>query len=238
MVDRVDREPAYLLHQRPYRNSSQLLECFSPNYGRVGLVAQGSRRARGGTRALLQPFVPLSLSWSRRGELGRVTTVDVFAHAIELGGRHLLAGYYASELILYLLARDDANPAAFSNYSDCLTALGRCESIARTLRLYEYRLLRSLGFGLELERDVVSSEPIQADLRYSFDVEHGPRAVVGTIGHRGRDLISLRDERLDDESSIATARDVLGEALTRHLGGRRLRSRDVAREIVARGIEL
>ena len=235
-MDRVDREPAYLLHQRPYRNSSQLLECFSPSRGRIGLVAQGSRRAGRGARALLQPFVPLELSWRRRGELGRLTAVEALGHAMELHGRHLLAGYYANELILRLLARDDANPAAFSNYIGCLTALGRRESVARTLRLYEYRLLRSLGFGLELGRDVVSHEPIRPELSYSVDVESGPRAMTDAGGYSGRDLISLRDERLEDDASVAAARDLLGRALALHLGARGLRSSDVARDIVARGI--
>jgi DNA repair protein RecO (recombination protein O) len=204
----------------------------------VGLIAQGSRRADGGARALLQPFVALKISWVRRGELGRMTAVDKLNSAIELRGRYLLAGYYASELILRLLARDDPNPTAFAHYSECLTALGCEENVARTLRLFEYRLLQSLGFAFELERDVVSLEPIDPEARYAVDVESGPRRVVASGGYLGRDLISLREERLDDEASVAAVRDLLGEALERHLGGRRLRSRDVARDIVARGVGL
>jgi DNA repair protein RecO (recombination protein O) len=166
-----------------------------------------------------------------------MTAVDKAPQTMELTGQHLLAGYYANELVLRLLARDDPNPTAFSHYSECLGALGRRDRVARTLRLYEFRLLRSLGFGLELGRDVISNEPVRPELRYAVDVESGPR-VADTGGYWGRDLISLRDERLDDEASVATARDLLGEALARHLGGRRLRSRDVARDIAARGIGL
>ncbi|HEX5418578.1 MAG TPA: DNA repair protein RecO C-terminal domain-containing protein [Gammaproteobacteria bacterium] len=79
-------EPAFVLHQRPYRNTSQLLECLTAEHGRIGLIAQGSRRALGGQRALLQPFVPLRLSWVRRGELGRLTGVEPGGWGVEAVG--------------------------------------------------------------------------------------------------------------------------------------------------------
>jgi DNA repair protein RecO (recombination protein O) len=40
---RVSLEPAYVLHGRPYRESSLLLEAFTRDHGRVGLVARGAR---------------------------------------------------------------------------------------------------------------------------------------------------------------------------------------------------
>src|SRR5690606_28171849 len=87
----VRLERGFVLHQRPYRNTSQLLECVTAAHGRVGLVARGSRAGRGSRRALLQPFTPLRLSWTRRGELGTLTDVEPDGPPAALTGEALLA---------------------------------------------------------------------------------------------------------------------------------------------------
>ena len=73
---RVNLDAAWLLHTRSYQESSLLLELFSRQYGRVGLVARGVRRSRTGRQGLLQPFCPLLCSWISRGELGTLTEVE------------------------------------------------------------------------------------------------------------------------------------------------------------------
>ncbi len=72
----VQLQPAWLLHRRDYRNTSLLLDVFTRDFGRRGLVAKGARRARGGSGPLLQAFRPLLLSWSGRGELGTLTGIE------------------------------------------------------------------------------------------------------------------------------------------------------------------
>mgnify|MGYP000668136443 CR=1 FL=1 len=49
---RVSLQPAFVLHSRPYRDTSLLLEVFTAEYGRLSLVGKGARRrARGGSGA-------------------------------------------------------------------------------------------------------------------------------------------------------------------------------------------
>jgi DNA repair protein RecO (recombination protein O) len=232
----VEGEPAFLLHQRPWQNSSQLLEVLSMHYGRIGLIAQGSRRQRRGARALLQPFVPLRMSWVRRGELGRMTAVEPGSAPLELSGSALLAGYYANELIITLTSRDDPAAELFAHYTHCVGELAAGDSVARNLRLFEYRLLAALGFGLQLDVESGSGQPLSADREYAFSLDDGARPTSGEAGYRGADLISLREERLDDAGSLRAARQLLGEALARQLGTKRLKTREVLREIDARGL--
>ena len=240
--ERVLLEHGFVLHQRAYRNTSQLLECETVEHGRVGLVARGSRRAASGQRALLQPFVPLRLSWAKRGELGRLTQVEAAAASCELVGQHLLAGYYANELLLRLTARDDPNPKVFSCYSRCLAELADCAPVARTMRIFEMSLLEALGYGLELDSDVATGEPLRAERSYAYEAEHGLRATV--FGDRdpdadvfsGRELISLREHVLDDDDSLRAAQRLLGRVLRLYLGERPLKSRLVLQDIVRRGL--
>jgi DNA repair protein RecO (recombination protein O) len=236
-------EHGFVLHQRAYRNTSQLLECVTATHGRVGLIARGSRRTKsrdGSQRALLQPFVPLKLSWLQRGELGRLTHVEPAAQSYELAAQRLLAGYYGNELLLRLTARGDPNTEVFSCYSRCLADLAGGAHVARTLRIFELHLLRALGYGLELDADVATGEPLRGDLRYVFELEHGVRVTdvedPDADVYSGGDLISLRDEVLGDEGSVRTAQRLLGRVLRVYLGDRPLQSRLVLQDIVSRGL--
>jgi DNA repair protein RecO (recombination protein O) len=238
--EQVLLERGFVLHQRPYRDSSQLLECITATHGRIGLVARGSRKASSRQRALLQPFVPLKLSWVRRGELGRLTHVEADAASYSLEGHGLLAGFYCSELLLRLTARGDPNVEVFSCYSRCLAELGEGSSVARALRGFELKLLRALGYGLELEGDSATGEPLRADLSYVYELEQGfRRAEPGDSDedrYPGRDLLALRDLKLEDDASLRTAQRLLGRALRLHLGERPLKSRLVLQDIVSRGL--
>src|SRR4029077_9178113 len=64
-----DDEPAYVLHSYPFKETSLVVEVFSRNLGRVGLVARGARRPKEYLRGILMAFQPLSLSWSGKAEL-------------------------------------------------------------------------------------------------------------------------------------------------------------------------
>ena len=238
--EQVLLEPGFVLHQRPYRNTSQLLECVTASHGRVGLVARGSRRPGSGQRALLQPFVPLRLSWLRRGELGRLTQVEVAGASYDLAAQRLLGAYYANELLLRLTARSDPNAEIFSCYSRCLAELAESKVVARPLRVFELGLLHALGYGIELGSDAASGEPVRPETRYVFEPEQGLRRAADVEAdadvYIGRDLIALRERRLDDDGSLRAAQRLLGRVLRAHLGERPLRSRLVLQDIVSRGL--
>ena len=76
---RIQLQPAYVLHHRPYRDTSRILELFTRDHGRVSVFARG---ARGGTKSgasllpILQPFNRLLVSWSGRGEAGQLTGAE------------------------------------------------------------------------------------------------------------------------------------------------------------------
>ena len=236
--ERVQLESGFVLHQRAYLNTSQLIECLTEHHGVIGLVAQGSRRRSSGRRAVLQPFSPLRLSWTRRTDLGRLTGVEAAGPALGLQGDNLFAGFYVNELVLRLMARGDANEAAYSCYSRCLADLATASVTARTVRLFELRLLQALGYGIELEHDVDTGNPIHPDGHYRFQLEHGfspcsePGAAADTYG--GSELISLREERLEDAQSLRAAKRLLTQSLKVYLGERPLRTRSILEDVIAR----
>lgn len=232
-------ETGYVLHQRPYRNTSLIVDCLTLNHGRVGLVAQAARRPGGGMNSLLQPFRRIRLSWVRRGELGRLTGVEPDAEPHSIEGDALMAAYYLNELLLRLVPSGDQNDRILSCYSSCLGRLAEDQNVARALRLFELDLLDELGYHVDLEQDFRTGEPIRPEHEYVFEHEGGMTistevATMGTFS--GVDLISLREHRLDDSNSLTAAKRLLARILDFHLGDRPLRTRQVMREIVDRGL--
>ncbi len=177
---------AYVLHQRPYRESSALLEVFAESHGRVGLVARGVRSPKSRQRGDLQPFRPLRLSWSGRGELGTLTGVESDGPSVALHGAALYSGFYLNELLVRLLARHDPHPRLYAQYRASLVQLGLASDIEPVLRIFEKRLLEEIGYGLLLDHEVRHGEAVQPDAWYDYHLESGPVPVA--TAHKRRAL--------------------------------------------------
>ncbi|MGH8441873.1 MAG: DNA repair protein RecO [Nevskiaceae bacterium] len=224
---RVQLEPAWVLSARPYRETSALIEAFAEHSGRVGLVARGVRGARARHRGLLQPFQPMLLSYSERGELGTLAAAEAGGAPVVLRGEAVFSGWYLNELVLRLLPRRDPHPGLFGHYSEALGALpGPGAAVA--LRVFEKRLLGELGYGLQLP------EPVESDAWYDWDAERGLRlAEPGPSSYRGTSLQALADETFDTEESLRDARRLMRAALQPHLGDRALRTPEMLRTLRA-----
>lgn len=229
-------QPAYILHQRPYRDTSLLLEVFSRDHGRFGLVARGARGPRSRIRGLLQPFQPLLLSWSGRTELGTLHSVEADGAAPRLAGATLYSGFYLNELLMRLLQRLDPHPELYAAYAEALVGLQT--EAQRPLRRFEKQLLESLGYGLLLDHEADSGEPVQAGVEYVYALESGPVRCLGTqaggLRLSGRSLLSLAAGELADAQSLGDAKRLLRAALALYLGDRGLKTREVFAAITGR----
>jgi len=230
-------DPAYILHQRPYGNTSMLLEAFTASSGRIGLVARGVRRQGSRTRALLEPFQPLLLGWRGRGELKTLTGVEEAAPGHPPRGRALYAGYYCNELILRLIERDSAETTVFAAYERVLGALQGEQIPEAALRAFELDLLEALGYAPELQMTADTGEDVIADREYDFFADTGPVAITGpqarpaSVRVRGASLLALAARNLEDPDALRSARRILRAALDPLLGGKPLKSRSVYRQL-------
>jgi DNA repair protein RecO (recombination protein O) len=225
---RVQQQPAFVLHARAYRESSLLLECFTREYGRVGLVARGVRRERSRwPRALLQPLVPLQVDWSGTGELATLTGLDAASAPFVLEGERLLSAMYLNELMLRLTARGDAYPQLFARYIETLGRLAVGAGVAWTLRRFERDLLAELGYAIMCEHEADNDVPIDAASEYVYFAEHGPRRWEGQAGVlrlRGSALLALHSDDEPDSTDLASLRRLMRHLIGQQLGGGSLRS--------------
>lgn len=176
-----------MLHSRPYRNTSQLVDIFSSNYGRLCLVAKGVRKSRSGLAGILQPFQPLTLSWVIKGDLGTLISADCAASPRWLGKQFVLSGMYVNELLVKLTQRHDPHCTLYKRYDEMIQAFhqlsGDDKSIAmpdfvfrieRLLRIFEKHLLIELGYGMTLDHDVIQGNAILENENYRYFLDSGP----------------------------------------------------------------
>lgn len=233
---RIDLQPGYILHSRPYRDSSALLEVLTAEYGRLALIARGARR-QGRKRVsgnILRPFLPLLLSYSGRGELRTLVGSELAGTAVELPGERLFSGLYLNELIMRLVHRHDPHPRLFALYSSTLASLGAESTLDAPLRRFELGLLEELGYSLDFTRDG-DSAPVEVDGWYSYQPEQGMvrRLAVKDSSpalYAGRDLLQLAAGNYDDDLRQVSKR-LFREILASHLGTEPLQSRELFRQL-------
>lgn len=224
---RIDQQPAYVLHARPYRETSLLLECLTHDHGRIGVVARGVRSEKGRLqRAQLEPFQPLLLDLLFRGELATLRAVEPAGAPRRLTGDGGMAGLYVNELVVRLTGRQDPQVDLFAIYATALERLAAGEPLAWTLRRFERDFLQSLGYGLVLDREADSQRPLAAEASYRFHPEVG--AVVCADGEagavRGADLLALAADRMPDQAGLVALRGMMRALIRFHLGGGELRA--------------
>ena len=228
---RVANEPAFLLHRRPYTESSVLIDLFSRHHGRMVLIAKGARKLKSRWRGALWPFQPLVAAWSGRGEVKTVTGMDGEGSSFGLRGKALYCGYYMNELVLRLLYRFDPNEVVFDSYRNALARLSTEADQERVLRIFEKQLLRDLGYGMHLVRDADGGSPIDPEQCYRYRPDAGPLQYSDIndngdgVRVHGTTLLALEEEIEFDERTRRESKRLIRSVLDYHLGGKALRTR-------------
>lgn len=225
-------QPTYILHSRPYRDTSLLLELFSQEHGRVSVVARGAKGPRSQFKGLLQPFVALLMSWQGKGELMTLTGAEASGIAPDFRGNALLCGFYLNELLMKLLHRDDAHPLLYQAYQHAVVDLQQGVSQQIILRNFEKQLLAELGYALHLTHETLSGDAIQNDFYYRYDPSQGLIVCNANMANsysvfRGDSLLALHENNLNTEDSLRDAKRLLRMALNRLLGNKPIKSREL-----------
>ena len=236
---RVDVEPAYILHHYPFRDSSQIIELFTRNHGRLSVIARGTLSAKSRLKSILQLFRPLQVSWSGKGELPVLTMAEpAEKHVLlQLSGKALPSAFYLNELLMRLLHRHDVHDEVFDLYHRSLYQLTREDCLEVTLRVFEKQLLNYLGFGINLTVDAESGESVNDSTDYVYYIEHGPVALKQDHDHaqahhlvlKGSSLLAFEHNQLQTETARRVIKSLMRLVLSYYLGDKPLKSRELFR---------
>lgn len=234
-MKRVLLQPAYVLHRRAYRETSYLVELFTPDHGRVAVVARGVNKPHSATQGLLQPFIPLLVSFAGKGELQSLSQVEANGSMQHLHGDCLFAGFYLNELLMCLLQKWDAHAGLYTIYEKTLMALQSETLEQKTLRTFEKTLLEELGYGFLPKSEVSLHNTFLPEKFYRFIPEHGfvvcdDNMVATAPAHTGnifsgKSLIAIAREDWQQAESLSDAKRLTRFILAPLLGSRPIYSR-------------
>ncbi|TKI06806.1 DNA repair protein RecO [Martelella alba] len=230
---------AFVLHGRPYSETSLLLDFFTENSGRVRILAKGARSRRSALKGVLQPFTPLLIRWSGRGEVKTLRNAEPVSLGLPLSGVMLYSGLYANELLSRVLAHETDDSSLFFDYLHCLQMLAAGnDSPEPALRRFELALLRHLGYGVDFLHCAATGLPVDDDMTYRFREEKGfiASVVIDHYSFTGRELQALARGEFPDADTLRAAKRFTRMALKPYLGGKPLKSRELFSRFVIKKI--
>lgn len=234
----------YVLHSRPYRETSVIVDLFTRDHGRISVVFRGVKSSKGKTSKgrLLQPFQPLSFLWAGERELKTGRDFELDGAACYLTGNLLYSALYLNELLQRLLFKEDPHPELYEVYCQSLRELQELQqqdmaAVEVVLRRFEWHLLADLGYEITLERDS-DYRPIDPALNYRYDADAGFLAVPRKIDpgyqqscFKGSELLAMAEQHWEQPDIRSAAKRLMRLALAPHLGDKPLKSRELFRQL-------
>ncbi|WP_145518029.1 DNA repair protein RecO [Yersinia mollaretii] len=226
---------AFVLHGRPYSETSLMLDLFTEGEGRMRVLAKGARGRRSNLKGCLQPFTPLLVRWSGRGEVKTLRSAEPVSLALPLSGSMLYSGLYVNELLSRVLEHQTNYSALFFDYLHCLQSLAGIDgSPEYALRQFELAILAHLGYGVDFLHCAGSGQPVSETMTYRYREEKGFIAslVIDHYSFTGRQLLALAHREFPDADTLRAAKRFTRIALKPYLGGKPLKSRELFRQFV------
>jgi len=213
----------YILNRRPFRESSQLLDIFTEDYGRICCVARPAKKRGKVVKGDIEPFRMLQMQWIGKGDVQ--TLIDV-----EEKGRHdippseLMFGLYLNELLLKLTRQHVSQTELFSAYKFTLHKLHDVVINRHILMRFELYLLNMLGYPID-ETVISKDELNESSQILSFNLDDGliikPHTSFDTTSMQSQGItiskelfLALQDIQNMQESEWKALRSFLDKVLS------------------------
>ncbi len=226
---------AFVLHTRPWSETSLLLDVFTEESGRVRLIAKGARSRRSNLKGALQPFVPLLIRFGGRGEVKTLRGAEAVSLALPLNGISLYSGLYVNELLARVLEQETRFSDLFFDYLHCIQELAGTDGTPEpALRRFELALLAHLGYGVDFLHCAGSGEAVSDNMTYLYREEKGfiASVVINNNSFTGHQLKALSERTFVNVDTLRAAKRFTRMALKPYLQGKPLKSRELFRQFV------
>ncbi len=233
MIEQWQR--GFVLHRREYSESSLLVDFFTENHGRITLLAKGARRPRSPLKSVLQPFTPLLLKWTGKGDLKTLTKAEPASLTLPMQTLALYSGFYVNEVLVRVLENHTAYPELFQHYLHCMTKLAsQPNEIEPILRIFEFQTLKALGYGVDFCHCAATGKPVDPKMTYQFRESEGFIASLLQNNHTfiGKDLLAFSEMDFSEKDTLQSAKRFTRIALKPYLGSAPLKSRELFQSVL------
>lgn len=228
----ISSTPAYILHVRPFKESSGIVECFTLEQGIISAVGKGIKRVKSRWFGLAQPFIHLEIAWVGKGDLKTLTHMESSSILPILKEQKLWMGLYLNELLIKLLQKYDPHPELFHIYEKTIKNLSHTQNdqdAQIVLRKFECGLLAHLGYGFSLTHDHYNGREILPELIYSYDPQMGLYE-LSTVhdpknAFSGASILALSTGDFQTLESLQEAKRLMRRVIAYYLGEQSLESR-------------
>jgi DNA repair protein RecO (recombination protein O) len=212
-TERVYRIEAIVLRRHDLGEADRILSVFSPDRGKLRLLAKGVRRPSSRKAGHLEPFTRAHLLIARGRDLDLITQAEAIDPYPNVRADLVRVGHaaYAVELLDRIAVEEAGNQRLFQLLRQTLERLSEGAHPALVLRHYELHLLEAAGFRPELTRCVAGREEIRAEDQF-FSPEAGgalcPRCGAGRPDARPISQAALRVLRHLQRSDFTLVADL------------------------------
>ncbi len=231
MTTKTQLHKAFVLLARPYRETSLLIDFITKDEGRISVIARGARRKKSNWKAILQPFISLTIGYGGKSDLATLYSVEQNQQTSRLSGCALMCGFYVNELLQRVLHRHDPCPEIFDAYADTLQKL-TSDNNEIILRKFEKNLLHDLGYGLQIKHEVITHVPIELKKYYYFTPHHGCTEFSQVYENQvsvflGEHLLAIDQDDFGHPDVLKSAKRLMRLAFQPLLGDKPLKSREL-----------
>ena len=220
-----------MLHTRPFKETSLLVDLFTRNHGKISVIAKGAKRPKSKIGIIKTPSCLFFVSCTGRGELKILTHCEIKEYFFPIA-EAFNSVVYLNELLIKLLEKEDAHPEIFDHYLIVCGSLKRKnkEKLEKNLRSFELTLLKEIGYGLDLNFEGNSDIEIKEDTSYKFVPAVGFLPQSNSESNKnnfsGRDILNLSTGNFSSPDTLLASKQIMRQAIDFHLGNKTLKIRE------------
>ena len=220
-----------MLHTRPFKETSLLVDLFTRNHGRISVIAKGAQRPKSKIGIIKTPSCLFFISCIGRGELKTLTHCEIKEYFFPIA-EAFNSVVYLNELLIKLLEKEDPHPEIFDHYLIVCGSLksNKKEKLEKNLRSFELTLLKEIGYGLNLNFEGNSDIEIKEDTSYKFVPSVGFLPLTKSESNKnnfsGRDILNLSTGNFSSPDTLLASKQIMRQAIDFHLGNKTLKIRE------------
>ncbi len=196
-------QKAFVIHSRPYKETSLIVTFLSEHNGKINAVAKGAKRKNSRLSGNLEPFQCLNIDFRGRSDLKTLYLAEpceVFEDFI--GSENLYSAFYINELINFLITQSEESIELFNIYRLCISQLKKDTSIEKILRNFELDLLGILGYEINFYNEYDTNKEIESEKYYRYSPQSG--FSESEAGFDGKVLNEISKRSFSKESLMAS----------------------------------
>ena len=216
----------YIIHQRKFKNNSQIIEFFSQEFGKFQLVAKGINKNKV-LVSQLQLFSLAKIQFFGNSDLKNLTSINLLEN--DSFGDLLLktSALYLNELIHLSVLENENAGLLFTSYQQALKSLGT-QKLSSVLRKFEWQLLKYNGFEISIDSKVNSTDWITINDNYDLIIQSNKKNAHCQVA----DLKMFIEEiKLNKEAQIRLNK-FMEQAISISLSNRRIYSKELIKSIL------